>query len=84
MGNQIGVVEEIDVRENGFAMGRYALLRIRLDLRKPLQKYIRISVRSEEEYVIVLLSYERLLDFCYNCGLIGHPFRVCETDPAET
>lgn len=83
VGSQIGEVEEIDTRDNGFAMGRFARIRIRIDVNKPLRQYVRIAVNQREEDIIIILSYERLPDFCYNCGCIGHSFRDCEIVPVE-
>ncbi|XP_073151980.1 uncharacterized protein [Henckelia pumila] len=83
LGSQLGDVEEIDTRENGFSMGKFARLRVRLDLRQPLKKHIRLKIQSGQEDVFVLLSYERLPDFCHNCGIIGHSFRDCENSWLE-
>ncbi|XP_073017758.1 uncharacterized protein [Primulina eburnea] len=83
LGNHLGVVEEIDTKENGFAMGRYARVKVRIDISKPLKQHIRLSLASDEDEVFVIFSYERLPDFCYNCGIIGHSFRNCDVDPQE-
>lgn len=83
VGRKIGKVEEVDTRDNGIAMGRYARIRVRLDIKQPLKKHIRVHVNQEEEEVIILLSCERLPDFCYSCGRIGHSFRDCETSSVE-
>lgn len=83
VGSMIGTVEEIDTRDNGFAMGRYARIKVRLNINHPLKKHVRVHVNQEEEEIIILLSYERLPDFCHNCGCIGHSFRDCKTTPME-
>ncbi|XP_073124567.1 uncharacterized protein [Henckelia pumila] len=83
VGSQIGVVEEVDTREDGFSSGRFARIRVRLDVSKPIKKFISISSRQDNEDIIVPLAYERLPDYCYNCGCIGHSFRDCTTVPVE-
>lgn len=79
VGSNVGLVEEVDTKENGFTMGRYARIRVRIDISKPLKQFIRVSIHSEEDDICVILVYERLPDFCYRCGCIGHSFRVCES-----
>ncbi|XP_075515387.1 uncharacterized protein LOC142550031 [Primulina tabacum] len=68
----IGQVIEVDRGENGSFLGRFARIKLRLDITKPLRKCLRISVMREEEDPIILLVYERLPDFCYACDRLGH------------
>lgn len=58
MGSKIRIVEEIDTRENGIAMGRYARIRVCIDIKQPLKKHIRVHVTQRAEEVIIMLSYE--------------------------
>ncbi|XP_073133915.1 uncharacterized protein [Henckelia pumila] len=76
IGAIIGTVEEIDDGESGSLLGQYTRLKVRIDITKPLQKFVRIGVENGED-VIILLTYERLPDFCNQCGIIGHSFRNC-------
>lgn len=75
VGSKIGKMEEVDIRDNGLAMGRYARIKVRIDITQPLKKHIRVQINQNYEEVIILLSYERLPDFCYKCGCIGHSFK---------
>ncbi|KAK6158154.1 hypothetical protein DH2020_005468 [Rehmannia glutinosa] len=52
----------------------------------PLKKFVSVQVEQEKEEVIVLLVYERLPDYCYVCGRIGHVHKDCteeETNKAD-
>lgn len=77
-GSKVGVVGEIDRRENGLSLGRYARIKVHINVNRPLKQHIRVYVNKDDDDVIVLLSYERLPYFCYNCGHIGYAFRDCE------
>ncbi|XP_075479285.1 uncharacterized protein LOC142520170 [Primulina tabacum] len=83
LGHQIGQVIEVDRGENGTCLGRFARIIIRLDITKPLRKCMRISVMREEEDIIILLVYEKLPDFCYACGRLGHSLRDCDEESAN-
>ncbi|XP_075507390.1 uncharacterized protein LOC142544216 [Primulina tabacum] len=49
VGSLIGEVEEIDTLDNGYAIGRYAHIRARIDVTKPLKKAISVSVNKDSE-----------------------------------
>lgn len=49
VGSKVGIVEEIDTRENGFAMGHYARLRISIDVNKPLKQCVRVALNKGDE-----------------------------------
>lgn len=77
VGRQIGEVVELDNGDNGALLGRFIRIRVRLNVNEPLSKFIRINIMGEEEDTIVLLVYERLPDFCYACGRVGHTVKDC-------
>ncbi|KAG5556475.1 hypothetical protein RHGRI_006921 [Rhododendron griersonianum] len=54
----------------------YLRLRIIIDITKPLKKGFFLK-RREKEDLWVRFKYERLSDFCYVCGLIGHGLNDC-------
>jgi hypothetical protein len=56
------------------------LIKIRLDIRRPVMRGVTIDVGEGEEVKPLWcpLCYEFLPDFCYTCGLIGHTDRMCE------
>ncbi|PON98005.1 Zinc knuckle CX2CX4HX4C [Trema orientale] len=44
---------------------------------KPLRRGIHDSIDGLEREVPLILRYEHLLDFCFNCDMIGHRAREC-------
>ncbi|KAH7860856.1 hypothetical protein Vadar_018809 [Vaccinium darrowii] len=52
----------------------YLRLRVRIDITKPLNKGFFLK-RSD---LWVRIQYERLSDFCYACGRIGHTLNKCK------
>ncbi|CAN1822556.1 hypothetical protein LINPERHAP1_LOCUS30010 [Linum perenne] len=54
-------------------------LRVRLDVRQPLKREKKL--REAGDIVITCkFWYERLPNFCYICGKIGHIDRYCEVN----
>ncbi|KAL5834742.1 hypothetical protein ACOSQ3_014337 [Xanthoceras sorbifolium] len=72
----LGVVVEIpiDTRE---CWGKFMRVKVGIDITKPLKKGLRVWLSEFNMMVIVLLRYERLPDFCYACGMIGHTILEC-------
>ncbi|KAF5449950.1 hypothetical protein F2P56_030343 [Juglans regia] len=70
LGNTIGVVEEVDVKEDGSGWGRYLRVMIVIDLQKPLARGRTINVRGEKLWIPV--RYEKLPRFCFSCGCLIH------------
>lgn len=57
---------------------KFFRLRLPINLSKPLQRVFRITTPDGTTHV-GLLKYERLPNFCFSCGIIGHRFRDCPT-----
>ena len=56
-------------------------MRVIIDVTKPLRKHVKLqSPNKENEVIILLVRYERLPNFCYNCGKIGHVYPECLED----
>ncbi|XP_073122061.1 uncharacterized protein At4g02000-like [Henckelia pumila] len=80
LGRQIGMVVDLYRGENGLLQGRFARIRVRINITQPLKKCIRICAMRDEDDTIVLLVYGILPDFCYACGRLDHVYRDCEDD----
>lgn len=74
LGEKIGVFKEVDVGEDGMAVGRVLRIKVLIDIRKPLMRGIMVTVGTgaEEREKWCPFAYEFLPDFCYVCGRIGH------------
>ncbi|KAK6163123.1 hypothetical protein DH2020_002964 [Rehmannia glutinosa] len=76
-GNSIGRFLETDTDAFGSVMGKYIRIKVNIDITKPLHRVIHADVHGQKR--AIYLKYERLPDFCFHCGIIGHVFRDCET-----
>ena len=72
--SSMGEVLEFD--SDGIVWDKSARIRVLLDVTKPLKRVQRISLKKGDP-VTVEIKYERLLTFCYVCGIIGHIERDC-------
>ncbi|KAL5779625.1 hypothetical protein ACOSQ2_010362 [Xanthoceras sorbifolium] len=77
LGSQIGAVCEVDLGTTGDCAGKFLRLRIRIDVSKPLRRCIRVDLDGSGKAVTMLLRYERLPEFCFQCGHVGHATREC-------
>ncbi|XP_041021293.1 uncharacterized protein LOC121262766 [Juglans microcarpa x Juglans regia] len=77
IGNALGIVEEIDLLEGELAWGEYLRIQVCMDITKPLLRGKKFCVGAHVPYW-VRFSYERLPDFCYVCGRIGHAQQDCD------
>ncbi|KAL5756425.1 hypothetical protein ACOSP7_020855 [Xanthoceras sorbifolium] len=77
LGKQIGVVCDIDVGASGIVWVNTFELGLEVDVNKPLKRYVRVKLGEPPSVVMMLLRYEKLLEYCFWCGLIGHSVREC-------
>ncbi|TXG72706.1 hypothetical protein EZV62_001285 [Acer yangbiense] len=71
-GGLIGQVKEVDNEVSGNFLGWYLRVIIIVDVLKPLKRGLVVAIGDDGEECSVLLCYERLPNFCYCCGRIGH------------
>lgn len=76
LGEKVGMVEEVDTDEDGECIKAFARVRISIDITTPLKKIIFLQPEGEMKIPIAVL-YEKLPDFCFCCGMLGHQYREC-------
>jgi hypothetical protein len=75
IGSTMGVVEEVEVDEDGVGWEEYLRVRIVLDLTKPLSRGRFLHIR--EKAIWITFKYEKIPRFCFKCGIIRHGGRGC-------
>ncbi|KAK1589173.1 hypothetical protein Q3G72_031192 [Acer saccharum] len=77
LGGLLLEVKEIDTGRGGDYLGRFIRVRVLVYATKPLKRGLRVAFGKGEEVCNVMVCYERLPNFCYYCGLLGHLIRDC-------
>lgn len=77
---QIGTIQEVDMGVDGSCTGKFARVRVTLNIERPLLRCVNTLTEDGEKPTLIILLYERLPDFCYVCGKVGHVLRDCEND----
>lgn len=83
LGGNVGIVEEVDNDGNDQWSGPFMRIRIRLDITKSLTRGIKLKT-DDGRIVWCPILYEKLPDFCFTCGLIGHSHRDCQVKILES
>ncbi|KAL6642633.1 hypothetical protein ACP70R_020814 [Stipagrostis hirtigluma subsp. patula] len=82
LAKKIGSVVKIEVGSDDRAWGAYLRAKVQVDISKPLLRCISIYSERKKITEVFDVKYEKLPNYCYSCGLIGHSSVECST-PAE-
>lgn len=77
IGDEVGVFVEMDLDEDGSAVGQFLRIKIKLDITKPLMRGVSLMTEEEDKPMWCPIVYEFLPEFCYACGIIGHTDKGC-------
>lgn len=76
LGNFFGEFILYDVKNSTSIWRECMRVKIRIDVRKPLNRKKRIARKNGQDFVVTC-KYERLGEFCFYCGLVSHTERFC-------
>ncbi|XP_075479012.1 uncharacterized protein At4g02000-like [Primulina tabacum] len=77
LGDFIGKFVAYDISNNSSIWRNFMRIRVTIDATKPLKRFKKIR-KQGGDWMIVNFKYERLTQFCFICGLLGHTDRFCE------
>ncbi|KAF7815390.1 reverse transcriptase [Senna tora] len=73
------VVAVEDPFENGKISRTFVRVRVLMDIKRALSEGVMVK-RPSRPISWVEFKYERLQQFCYHCGIIGHDYKQCKKD----
>ncbi|KAL5823721.1 hypothetical protein ACOSQ4_021621 [Xanthoceras sorbifolium] len=79
LAERIGMIVEIPAKPKD-CRGKFLKVRVGIDVMKPLKRGLKVKL--EDLLVAAPIKYERLLEFCFACGLLGHALRDCDDETA--
>ncbi|KAK5802896.1 hypothetical protein PVK06_030525 [Gossypium arboreum] len=79
VGNALGELVAIDWKDRFGGWTEFIRIKVTIDILKPLRRVVRIADKDGGEKIGVI-KYERLPNFCYVCGLIGHTLKTCNNN----
>ncbi|KAK3183281.1 hypothetical protein Dsin_030567 [Dipteronia sinensis] len=82
LGGLIGQVLDVDGGASGECVGKFMRVRVRIDIKKPLKRCLRVDIMGDGSETVMVLIYERLSNHCFKCGWINHTTAECtEKEP---
>ncbi|KAL0321162.1 UNVERIFIED_CONTAM: hypothetical protein Sradi_5377700 [Sesamum radiatum] len=76
IGGKIGKFLEYELHEHVLNWSPTMRMRVAMNISKPLKRAMRLCSPTGESF-LVTFSYERLPNYCYMCGILGHIAKFC-------
>lgn len=76
IGASLGKVKEAELEEGAVEWGEFMRIQVHIDITKLLLWCKKLNIGLPEP-VWVSSSYERLPEFCFCCGILGHNHKAC-------
>lgn len=76
IGDQVGTFIKMDMNSLGGGWKSFMRIRVLLDVTKPLKRRIKLR-KTGGDWFWADFRYERLPNFCFICGILGHTDRFC-------
>lgn len=76
IGSHLGECVMVNSDEEGLCFGKFMRVRIKLDIRRPLRRGTKVDLGDKHQFWVEF-QYEKLFDFCFQCGLLGHTQKDC-------
>ncbi|XP_031116699.1 uncharacterized protein LOC116020362 [Ipomoea triloba] len=76
IGNFLGVFIKCDDRFAGVPWRSFYHVRVSIPVDKPIKRRMRL-VKRDKSTCWVTFKYERLHNFCFYCGYLGHSYKFC-------
>ena len=77
LGKRLGTVTKVDKNKDGHCKDNFVRIRVNIDVTAPLRRGFHVQLGSKSEKTWIDVKYERLGDFCFDCGYLGHSWKFC-------
>jgi hypothetical protein len=74
IGDSIGVVQEVDVREGGSGWGGALRFKVELNLKKAITRGRTVNLLGKKHWISLMRNY---LECAFDCGMIVHGGKGC-------
>ncbi|CAL5333984.1 unnamed protein product [Camellia sinensis] len=79
LGNRIGRLVRVEAHTEGLLLSRNFLrIRVEIDTQQPLPQGLWLQRSKEGCDSWLTFKYEKLSDYCYDCGRLGHESNACK------